>query len=334
VDLAARTKNIRLIPMSIVLTAENPLRVAENIALLDHLTKGRTGVCFARGYQKRWIQTYSQGGPTALLPDEDAANREKFNECIEIVLKAWTEDAWNFKGKHFEVPSPYEGIEGWTPVEWTRKYGSDGEIDADGKIVKVGVIPKPYTDPYPEVFVPFTASPATLDFCMEKDFLPFIFASVPEQFKHWCEVVRDKQAEHGRTVRLGERVGAVRGLSIGETDEEAFELAAKTTGYEFHYYWNYFGFAEIFRDPTKDDPNKPVWFKDEYECAQRLIDQGWQISGSVDSVKKQLDGLHSCYGDGALEWFQWNFFYQGTCTKDVQRRQLELFVEKVWPEFK
>ena len=60
-DLAARTKNIIFAPMSIVLPTADPLRVAEDMAMLDQLTKGRTAVTFARGYQKRWMQVLGQG---------------------------------------------------------------------------------------------------------------------------------------------------------------------------------------------------------------------------------------------------------------------------------
>src|SRR5882757_5492114 len=54
-DLAARTRNIHFYPMSLVPTATDPIRLAESVALLDQLTKGRVGLTFARGYQKRWI---------------------------------------------------------------------------------------------------------------------------------------------------------------------------------------------------------------------------------------------------------------------------------------
>jgi alkanesulfonate monooxygenase SsuD/methylene tetrahydromethanopterin reductase-like flavin-dependent oxidoreductase (luciferase family) len=53
IDLAARTKNVMLVPFSIVLPAANPLRVADDIAFLDQFSQGRAGVAFARGYQKR-----------------------------------------------------------------------------------------------------------------------------------------------------------------------------------------------------------------------------------------------------------------------------------------
>jgi alkanesulfonate monooxygenase SsuD/methylene tetrahydromethanopterin reductase-like flavin-dependent oxidoreductase (luciferase family) len=334
-DLAARTRNIHFIPMSVVLTAHNPIRVAEDIALLDHLSGGRVGVGFARGYQKRWVQVLSQGGPTAMQDaDSDALNRERFYENIEIVLRAWTQDAFDYDGKHFKVPFPHEGIEGWTPVDYTRRYGAPGEIDDEGRIRKVGVIPRPLQNPYPPVFIPVTGSPSTLYYAAERGFSPFIYASRPEQFRNSCEEYRRTAAEHGFDYALGQNVGAVRGLALGHTWDEAFEYVARTTGFEFQYYWSYFGLTEIFRDPAKDDPNKPVKFKDEYELAQRTIDLGWQLCGTVDQVKKQLDDLHRCHSDGALEWFQWNFFYQGKLSRDVQRWQLETFAEHVWPEFR
>jgi alkanesulfonate monooxygenase SsuD/methylene tetrahydromethanopterin reductase-like flavin-dependent oxidoreductase (luciferase family) len=335
-DLASRTKNIHFIPMSVVLTAANPIRVAEDIALLDHLSGGRVGVGFARGYQKRWVQVLSQGGPTSMImgPEADALNREIFYENIDIITKAWTLDAFDHNGKHFQVPYPHEGIDGWGPAEYTRRYGSDGEIDDNGLIRKIGVIPSPLQKPHPPVFIPFTGSPATLYYTAERGHTSFVYASVPDQFNHWCKEYQRTAAEHGRDLRLGQGIGAVRGLALGDTYDEAFELVAKTTGFEFFHYWRYFGLTEIFRDPAKDDPNQLVTFKDEYELAQRTIDLGWQLCGTVDDVRRQMESLHRCHGDGELEWFQWNFFFQGKTSKDTQRRQLELFADKVWPEFK
>ena len=332
VDLASRTKNIRLIPMSIVLNATNPIRAAEDIALLDHYSGGRADVCFARGYQKRWVQIMSQGGPTANQDNRDEESREKMREYVEIVQKCWSEDAFDFNGKYFQVPYPYdEGIKGWGPAEWTRKFGADGEIDEEGTIRKIGVIPKPLHDI--EVHIPFTGSPETLAWSAEKGFTTWMMASRPEAFRQACETVQKAAADAGRSQALGQRCGAVRGVSIGDTEEEAFELAALTTGYEFNQYWSYFGFLETVRGP-EDDPNKPVSFESNEACTKRLIDAGWQLCGTVDQVKRQLSDLHSVYGDGALEWFQWNFFYQGIVPMDTQRRQLELFTEKILPEFR
>ena len=54
-------ERLNFAPMSTVLTTRDPIRVAEEWALLDQLTKGRVaGICVARGYQKRWVQILGQ----------------------------------------------------------------------------------------------------------------------------------------------------------------------------------------------------------------------------------------------------------------------------------
>jgi alkanesulfonate monooxygenase SsuD/methylene tetrahydromethanopterin reductase-like flavin-dependent oxidoreductase (luciferase family) len=299
------------------------------------------GIGLARGYQKRWVQILSQGGPTA-LPDNmvnptemDTVNREVFDEYFEVMVKAWTQDAFDFNGKHYQVPFPYdEGIAGWAGVDWTRRFGAEGEIDDEGIIRKVGVVPRPYQTPHPPVFVPFTASPSTLISAARRGATPFMFTAEPNQFRHWCEVYRDEAAKAGRNLKLGQCMGSNKSIAIGDTYEEAFELAVGTTGFEYHNYFNKFGFAEVFRTDA-DDPDKPVTFKDEVEVTKRMIDLGHQLCGTVDDIKRQMEGMHRCYSDdGELEWINWNFFYQGTHSMDVQERQLDLFMNKVMPEFR
>jgi len=335
-DFAARTQRIKFAPMSVVLTSADPIRVAEDMAILDQLTRGRTAVCFARGYQKRWMKVLGQGTESASGPGGagDAQNRDVYDEKLEIVKKAWTQDAFDHDGRCYQVPYPYdEGIAGWPAKDWTRRYGSDGEIDDQGVIRKIGVCPRPYQEPHPPVWAPFTLSEQSLRDCAKRGMLPWIFEASPEGFLRWCTLYREEAARNGIELALGENVGAVRAITIGDTYDEAFELAARTTGFEYHHYFNLFGFGEVFRNPGEQAP-APLVFKDEYAATQRMIEKGYQLCGTVDDVKRQLEKLVRCHGDGALEWMSWNFFYQGVVSHDVQRRQLELFATKVWPEFK
>ena len=55
-----QTKRIRVGQLGIVLPAHNPIRVAEDIAMLDHMTGGRANAGFARGYQRRWVDVMAQ----------------------------------------------------------------------------------------------------------------------------------------------------------------------------------------------------------------------------------------------------------------------------------
>jgi alkanesulfonate monooxygenase SsuD/methylene tetrahydromethanopterin reductase-like flavin-dependent oxidoreductase (luciferase family) len=315
--------------------AANPIGVAEDLALLDQFSNGRAGVAFARGYQKRWIQVVSQGGPiSGIAPEADALNREIFEENIDILLKAWNNDAFDYDGKHFKVPYPYEGIPGCGGLSWIREYGADGELDDNDVVRKIGTVPGPFQDPHPPIFLPLTSSPKSIDYCARMGFTGFFFGSEPVQFRAACERFQAAAATQGTSLKLGQNLGAVRSISVADTYDEAFEIAAKSTGIDFHHYFGDFGFLEVFRTPD-DDPAKPVRFKSEYEVLQRFIDLKYVICGTPDQVKREIADLRDIYGAGGdLEWLQWGFYQQGTVPFSVQQRQLEMFMERVWPEFR
>src|SRR6476646_14491 len=98
--IAMQTKQIRVGQLGIVLPASNPIRVAEDIAMLDHMTGG-----FARGYQRRWVDVMAQqmhgvhGGVPHQHDAIDAANRAAFEESFQIIKKCWTEEMLSFQGK-------------------------------------------------------------------------------------------------------------------------------------------------------------------------------------------------------------------------------------------
>lgn len=336
-DFAARTKRILMMPMSIVMTSANPIRVAEDLAILDQLTKGRVAVAFARGYQKRWMQVLGQGGTSATGAGDaaDKANRERFDEGMEILVKAWQEDCFDYAGKHFQVPYPHEkGIEGWAAVHYTRKFGADGEIDDAGVIRKIGVCPRPYQEPHPLISQPVTGGMTSLLACAKHGWLPWIWEGDPAKFLDMCRSYQRVAGEHGFDFGLGQNAGCVRAICIGDTREEAFRLAADTTGYSYQEYFGHFGFLELFRNP-EDDPNVRPWrFKSNEDAVKRMIEKGYQLCGTVDDVKRQMEPLVRCYADGALEWLSWNFFCQGTTPRHVQERQLELFATQIMPEFR
>ena len=94
-DLAARTKRIRIGQLANIAVWWHPLRLAEDLAVLDNLTKGRIEVGFGRGI---WPYEGPQFHPNA-DPRKGDENRELFEEVIEVVKKAWTEDFFSHKGE-------------------------------------------------------------------------------------------------------------------------------------------------------------------------------------------------------------------------------------------
>ena len=85
----------------------HPLRLAEDFATADILTRGRTVFGVGRGYHTREVETF--GAP--MLDGE--ANRELFEEQVEIIMKAFAAESFSHQGKHYTLPPrvPYRGYE-------------------------------------------------------------------------------------------------------------------------------------------------------------------------------------------------------------------------------
>src|SRR5436309_14654176 len=135
-DLAARTRRIKFAPLGLVLPAWDPIRAAEELAVLDHLTKGRLYAASARGYQDRWVNVLGQQYHVTGAPMDgssiDQHNRKVYEEAVQVIKKAWTEAAGDYHGEDYKVPFPYEeGIRRWPVAEWTRTYGAPGEVDQE-----------------------------------------------------------------------------------------------------------------------------------------------------------------------------------------------------------
>jgi alkanesulfonate monooxygenase SsuD/methylene tetrahydromethanopterin reductase-like flavin-dependent oxidoreductase (luciferase family) len=333
--LAARTRQLRFIPLSLVLPARDPIRTAEDLALFDQMYPGRIAACFARGYQTRWMQTLTQSdaivsGPRN--PVSNAINREIFDEHLEIMLKAWTEDGFSYDGEHYQVPYPVTGIAGWQALDWTREFGGEGEVDDAGLIRKVGVVPPPHSQPHPPVFVPYTLSEQTLDDAARRGFGVFIYDGRPHRFGPAAARYRDQARAHGRDLALGEGVVAVRKIFLGDSFEEAMDIATNTAGFWFHRYFSRFGFAEANRT-DRDDPKQMVRFSSDRECAERMFETKQLLAGTPDEVADQLADLQRCHADGKLEYLAWEFLTTGTYPLEEQQRQMDLFANQVLPRF-
>src|SRR5215472_7588935 len=159
---AAITKHIRIGQMGYVMSANNPIRVPEETAILDHLTRGRFFVGFARGYQSRWVNVLGQhlGSRATRSPstatkadiavtdaarrtaqiEEDQANRDVFAQQVDMVLRAWTQESIEADDGPWLVPYPHEkGIDDW-PLALegvTERLGAHGEVDANRVVRRI-----------------------------------------------------------------------------------------------------------------------------------------------------------------------------------------------------
>ena len=234
-DLAARTKQIKFAPLALVLPARDPLRAAEQIAYLDHLTKGRVYAGFARGYQQRWVERPRPAGPGARPPRWTAATSTSTTSgstrsTSTSSTRPGTRTSCSTRASSTKCRSPTtRASAAGRPPTGRGKFGAPGEIDEQGIIRGISVIPKPYQQPHPPAFQPFSVSESTIRHTAKVGVMPMILVSNPPDFRRLCEIYQEVAAENGRTLGLGETVGAFRAVSFGNTARRAWHCWRRRT---------------------------------------------------------------------------------------------------------
>ncbi len=337
VHLAQFTKRLMHGQLGLVLPAHDPIRLAEEIAIADHLLKGRLFVGMARGYQARWQNILCQRfGVTSTASDQseaDQRNRLLFSENFKIMKRAWQDDLLRYDGPTYQVPFPYEGIPNWPPAESvTGRYGVPGEVDANGTVKGVSVVPKPYTRPHPQLFQAFGASPGTLQWCGEEDVTPTILTGPVENLRSLCEIYLRAAESRGRHPKLGEGIGVCRTFYVfpngTSADRVDAEIRRSVELYEqpvWRGWYEQFGFMEATRLPGEEGPVP----KPGEHLVDRLSTSGILIGGTVDDVKRKIEAL---LDEIPFDYFVW-LFHWGMIPRDEALPMLELFATEIMPEF-
>jgi len=92
--IAARTKNIRISNDIALLPLYHPVRLAEELAVLDHISNGRMEFGIGMGYVPKEFEAF--GIP---LPNRVSMT----DEAIEILRLAWSDEPFSFSGKRYEL---------------------------------------------------------------------------------------------------------------------------------------------------------------------------------------------------------------------------------------
>ena len=123
---AGLTERIRVGQTACILPDWNPIRLAEELAMLDNMTKGRLDVGIARGTDST---ASIQFNVNANRRDRDT-NYALFSETLDILLKAWGDGAVQPRGPFLQVPGPRDGRRKDPTIYAgdTSHFGPDGEL--------------------------------------------------------------------------------------------------------------------------------------------------------------------------------------------------------------
>ena len=217
-DAAARTKNIRLGQACNVITFHNPIRLAEDIATLDQLSKGRVEVGIGRGvYGREAINMNKESD----LKDQ-AKNFRLFSETLEIMKKAWSKDFFSHQGEFYTYPSPN--------FIWQHDMSPPKENIVDLKtneLKQISVLPKPYQKPFPPISQVVDGE-RSIQWAAENGLNTIMWIPTVKALKKRFEIFKEAKSKvENRDVLLGEGISLVRDMFVAETMEEAEKMAGE-----------------------------------------------------------------------------------------------------------
>jgi alkanesulfonate monooxygenase SsuD/methylene tetrahydromethanopterin reductase-like flavin-dependent oxidoreductase (luciferase family) len=300
------TKNLKIGCGFNVVPMWHPLRLAEDYAMADILSGGRVIFGVARGYHTREVESF--GSP---LIDQDA-NRERFEEGVDIVFKAFEGKPFSHKGRFYTIPPevPYRGytlkeitlvpaperlpVECWQPIQ----SGSDRAFDFMAKHGICGVI----------------GGGSAEGGAVERHMIGFQAA----------------YARRGIKLKLGERLALGFQFHIAKSREEGMREAAK------HYEENMKMFGELrlvralsdeqiaaMRDPRLAAAAKLPRIEDAVKAGGFLTGTPDDIIGQLKAAEKRYPGIDRVMCSTPL----------GT-PLEIQLEDLDRFATDVMPAFR
>ncbi len=155
--LAARTKRAKIALMGNPLPITDPLRLAEELATIDMISRGRLVAGWVRGAGSEQIANNVN----------PSYNRERFNEAHDFIQQAWTRPGpWRYEGKHYH----YRHVNPWQ---------------------------KPYQQPRPECWIPGLVSPETVIWAAQHRYPYLALATFLEPTMEMWDMYADEAERQG-----------------------------------------------------------------------------------------------------------------------------------------
>ncbi len=314
---ASQVKRARVGALGYVMATQDPIRVAEETAILDHITNGKFFVGLARGYQSRWANILGQfSDSVATVSDgtaNDVRNRDIFEERTRMLIECWTKDSIEMNGNYYQVPYPHDtGVRGYPAWRSARDAGGVGEIGEDGSVRRVSVVPAPFQRPHPPVFVAVSASADSIRFCARNGLRPTYFTKLDKtvEFSH---LYQEEAAKAGLNFAYGERQNVVRWIHVARNEDEYNRKLAR---YDLDIYKNFY--APFF--PQFTDSKITDWL-------QNIKESGIFLGGTLDQIKR---GWDDTYAQIPAEFITLIWHY-AQCPKEEVLDELETFMTKILP---
>ncbi len=269
VHLAHITRSLRIGCGFNIAPMWHPLRLAEDFATADILTEGRTVFGVGRGYHTREVETF--GAPM----QDQTANRDLFEEQVEIMFRAFNEESFRHEGRHYTLPPrvPYRGYD----------------------LEEITLVPRPVNLPV-ECWQPVvSANPRGLDFMVRHGIKGAVGGGAATMAEGPIQGYRDAAARAGLDLELGENLTIGIFFYLADTKEQA--VREMTPLYEEHVkIFAPLGFVPgISPEGVKAASRRGGWYENGVPRLEHFMDLGAWFAGTAEELVERLKQLEERY---------------------------------------
>jgi alkanesulfonate monooxygenase SsuD/methylene tetrahydromethanopterin reductase-like flavin-dependent oxidoreductase (luciferase family) len=345
--IACQTSRIRLGQAANILTWWHPIRLAEQVAMVDVLSGGRVECGLGRGFQPRESEVF--GWPYGSTQQDQERNRAYFAEAYELLIKAWTQPSFSHHGEFFSIPPSFTkwhnrqtiaqfGQSGFGPpldevlqLGEPDDYSAGNPVEGATTILKqLSVYPQPVQKPHPQLWMP-VFSGRTADFIARHGLNGYALAAPTPMVKGmatrylaaaesagWPDY-RDRGAfKFGWDGEKRRGVAPLRWVHV--EDGGVGNVRRFLEGLEVAWdYYGAFGFAALLTDDGSDAKI----------TGELLTKRGIAIVGSKQEVIEKIVQLRDELGSEDLNMLH-NFEGIGLRGEEVEE-QMQLFAEECMP---
>jgi alkanesulfonate monooxygenase SsuD/methylene tetrahydromethanopterin reductase-like flavin-dependent oxidoreductase (luciferase family) len=351
--IAAQTRRIRLGQCANIITWHHPIRFAEMVAMLDTISNGRVECGVGRGYQPRETEVFGQSYGSTIQDGE--RNRAYFEEALDIIIKAWTEDSFSYKGEFMSIPPSYTK---WNHKQTNAYFSQEGVGRTLDQVLKVGgpdlmagpnpiqattttlkelsVYPQPLQKPYPQLWQPLS-SERSVRFAAKHGINAIVIVETGARLKRAVDQYYDECEKTGWVDRRGNgqpfkygwdgqrRRGFTVARPIHIVTKSLGNMQRAGAGSELQWaFYGPFGFTAGL-----SQPGEPIGDIGRKVTAQELVEKGAALHGSKDHIIEQIIKIKV---DGGFDDFNFMAYFDlGGFEGSEIEDQMIFFAEEIMP---
>jgi alkanesulfonate monooxygenase SsuD/methylene tetrahydromethanopterin reductase-like flavin-dependent oxidoreductase (luciferase family) len=315
--VAAHTERLRIGQAANIITYWHPLRVAEDLAMLDHMSAGRVECGVGRGIYGREALQLNKWADTR----NPAQNFRIFVEALELIRAAWSQEYFSFDGEFFRFPDPR--------FVWDHAMSlksADYQDMETFELHKLALVPRTLQQPTPPMHQVVDGH-LSIQFAAENDLGAMMWIPPVDALKSRFELYRDKKsAKEERDVALGDGVMLVRDMFCAESKADARRIGGDGLLDYLRWVCHWRGLGNHMH--LGEELPKTAGKLDALDFD--FVDSRNLLFGTPDDIAEKIEELIDVLNLQTL--IVWSSF-PGVAHEDVMR-SVKLFTEEVMPRFK